>query len=112
MLTRCLVITMPDGDWAVPVSIIANDRAEYYAPDYGDDVARSLAEDTGPLFASDDEAIREWASNDMNWSDVEPHAREVSWTSSSLDREHFWVNGDYVVAMVAMGTNPIVTKEA
>lgn len=102
MLTRCLVITMPDGDWAVPVSLIAEDRAAYYAPEYGDDAARSLAEDTGPLFASDDHEIRDWAANNMNWDEVAPHAYKVPGTKPTMDRNHYWANGDYVVEEVSI----------
>ena len=112
MLTRCLVITMPDGDWAVPVSIIAEDRAAYYAPEYGGDPARSLAEDTEPLFASDDYEIRDWAANNMNWDEVEPHAHKVPGTTPTVDRDHFWANGDYVVEMVEMVEIPAKSSAA
>jgi len=46
-----LRITMPDGSrWDVPISIIANDRANYYKNEFGDSLQRSLDEDTWPVF--------------------------------------------------------------
>ena len=91
--TKELRITMPDTSvLAVPVSIIATNRAEYYAKEYGGDVARSLAEDTIPLFNSDDFEIEDWASNNMNWSDVEHLAICIS--KGEADYEEGWCNGD------------------
>ena len=67
---KMLVLQMPDGsEWGVPVEVIARNRAEHYKSEFGDDVERSLAEDTMPLF-EDDYEIEEWASNNMNWQDV------------------------------------------
>jgi hypothetical protein len=65
-----MTIEMPDGSlWAVPVDIIANNRAEYFADKYGYNVSRSLIRDTIPLFESNEEEIRMWAEGHMCWSD-------------------------------------------
>lgn len=91
--TKELRITMPDTSvWAVPVEIIATNRAEYYAKEYGGDVARSLAEDTIPLFNSDYFEIEDWAANNMNWSDVQHAARCVE--PGEVDFDEGWANGD------------------
>lgn len=75
---KVLAIHMPDGAiMAVPVDVIARNRAEQYADEFGGDVERSLAEDTLPLFESDTFAIEDWAANDMNWDELEPYAREI-----------------------------------
>lgn len=69
---------MPDGSkWGVPVEVIARNRAAYYAHEFDGDVERSLKEDTLPLFESDDYDVEDWASNNMNWSDVAQHAKKI-----------------------------------
>jgi hypothetical protein len=70
---------MPDGSkWGVPVEIIARHRAMHYAHEFGGDVERSLAEDTMPIFESDDYEIQDWAVNNMNWSDFKGHQFKLS----------------------------------
>lgn len=88
-----LHITMPDNSvWAVPVQLIATNRADYYAPEFGGDIHRSLVEDTLPLFRSSDYEIEDWASNNMNWSDVQHAARCV--TPGNVDYDDGWANGE------------------
>lgn len=92
------VVTMPDGSkWAVPVEVIARNRAAYYAnKEYGGDVERALHEDTMPLFALDEYEIHDWAANNMNWEDVVDHARQIQ--SPPLPNYRAgWINGDYEV---------------
>jgi len=92
MIDKELHVSMPDGSvWAVPVQIIAINRAEYYAREFGGDVARSMAEDTAPLFKVSDLEIEDWAANNMNWSDVSHAARCVS--PGDVDFQEGWVNG-------------------
>jgi hypothetical protein len=90
------VITVEeDGSrWAVPVDVIARDRAAHYAHEFGDDVERSLAEDTWPAFADDFE-VQDWARNNMNWDDV----KAVAWqwekdVPPEPDYQEAWMNGD------------------
>lgn len=81
---------------AVPVSVIAEHRARYYAEDRGEfdgDVQRSLDEDTWPLFAGDTYQIEDWASNNMNFEDVEAHARVIPTNRREPDWQEAWVNG-------------------
>lgn len=100
VIDKELHVTMPDGSvWAVPVQLIATKRAEYYAHEFGDDLYRSLAEDTLPLFRSDDFEIVDWASNNMNWSDVQHSARCVS--TGDVDYDDGWDNGEKCVKEAA-----------
>ena len=99
-LSKELHITMPDESvWAVPVNMIANHRAEYYAHEFGGDVQRSLAEDTLPLFRASDYEIEDWAANNMNWCDIQHAARCV--TAGDVDYQEGWVNGEKSVKEVA-----------
>lgn len=54
-MNRIMTVQMRDGSiWAVPVSVIARDRAKHYASEFDGDIERSLAEDTLPLFKDSD----------------------------------------------------------
>lgn len=94
ILEKEYVVTMENGEkWSVPVSMIAQDRATYYAAiDFGGDVGKSLKEDTIPLFSSDDYEIEDWAKNNMDWLDVEKHATLKE--KSSTDYQEGWMNGE------------------
>lgn len=92
--TADLVVTMPDGsEWAVPVEVIARHRAAHYASEYEGDVERSLREDTWFLFEDDEFNVEDWAANNMDWSDVEEHARKVA-DHEAPDFQEGWVNGE------------------
>lgn len=96
ILDQNYIVTMPDeSKWAVPVRIIAESRAKYYAN--ADEVSfeESLNEDTVPLFESDHYEIHDWAANNMNWRDVKDSAVQIE--RPNLDYEDGWVNGEYEV---------------
>lgn len=95
---KILEVEMPDGRlWAVPVMIIAQNRAEFYfklGRDGYSSIEESLAKDTIPLFESDDYEIKDWAASNMNWSDVKDHAFEIETLDPEpVDYEEGWVNG-------------------
>lgn len=95
-LHKKYVTTMPDGSkWAVPVSIIAADRAKYYAHEFGGDIDKSLKEDTGPLFDADEFEIEDWAQNNMDWDDVKTSAVRVE--DSACDYQDGWTNGEHEI---------------
>ena len=91
-----MTVTQRDGSvWAVPVKVIARDRAAHYAHEFGGDVERSLAEDTIPLFDADVYAIEDWAVGNMNWKDFDGRQAKVS-SAPPLTDEDFceaWLNG-------------------
>lgn len=92
---KWMTVQMDDGIWAVPVKIIADDRAHYYAEkdeEFGGSFERSLNEDTLTVFQNDDFEILDWAACNMNWEDVAPHA--VKLTSRVPDYDEGWANGD------------------
>lgn len=90
-------VTMRDGSvWSIPVEVIARDRAENYKEEFDNDVERSLAEDTWPLFESDPYEVVDWAINNMNWSDVENSALRITAPPplTADDFQEGWMNGD------------------
>ncbi len=91
---KYLRVEMEDGSkYDIPVSVIAEHRANCYIEKYGGDLQRSLNEDTDPLFKSDDYEIEDWAANNMNWNEVESVAVKVP-DCGGLDYQEGWVNGD------------------
>jgi hypothetical protein len=90
---KMLTIEMPDGSkWGVPVEVIARSRAAHYAHEFGGDVERSMAEDTMPLFESDDYEVEDWAVDNMNWEDVATHAKKLQ-DAPPPDFQEAWTNG-------------------
>jgi hypothetical protein len=93
-MKRHLIVEMPDRSlWAVPVMVIARNRAAVYAKEFGGDVERSLNEDTIPLFEEDDYNIEDWATGNMNWSDVKGHATRLPSPPMEFNWELGWMNG-------------------
>ena len=91
---KYMTCQMQDGSvWAVPVDVIARNRAEHYAKEFDGDVERSLAEDTIPLFDADNYEIEDWASNNMLWSDFDGLQVKVSDIPHVGPSEEWWVNG-------------------
>jgi len=92
-----LLIKQRDGSiWSVPVLTVAFNRAEYYKDEFDGSVARSLKEDTLPLFEDDAGEITDWAMNNMNWKDVEhvAHPHEPTKPLSPEDFQQAWLNWD------------------
>lgn len=99
LFQKHIFINMPDGlTYAVPVELVARNRAEYYAhKEYGGDIAKSLTEDTLPLFIDDNREILDWAINNMNWSEVEQDAIVVERKTSKDESQEHWVNGEHEI---------------
>lgn len=78
MLDKVMVLKLRDGsEWAVPVDVIARSRAAHYADEHDGNIEDSLKFDTLPLFKASSYEVEDWAANNMNWSDLAPHARQI-----------------------------------
>lgn len=96
VLENFLRVTMPDGSrYDVPVMIIAENRAKFYADISEIPVEEALGE-TENLFKEDNYEIEEWASSNMNWDEVEDHATLVieELEKPKIDFQDGWVNGN------------------
>ena len=94
---KFLKVTMPDGSkWKVPVRIIAEHRANrYFERGEYKSLLESLREDTFPLFEEDEYQVEDWASNNMDWTDVEKYATRIKDKGlSAEDLQEGWVNGE------------------
>lgn len=73
--------------WEVPVQVIVDSRDENYKSDEEDTIGFIRA---GTL---DRYEIEDWASNNMNWSDVKHLASKVTVVEIEPDWEDGWSNG-------------------
>lgn len=88
-------ITMNDGSvWAVPVMVIAMDKAQYYAKIDNVSVDDAL-EEVLQEFYEDHAEIADWAKNNMDWSDVKDSAICVE--RHYTDYETDWVVANYEI---------------
>ena len=91
-IQKMYVVEMPDGSkWGVQVGYIALNRAASYAEDFGEDFQEVLNE-TCTLF-EDEYEIHDWASGNMDWSDVKDVAVQI--VPPKTDYQEGWINGDY-----------------
>lgn len=98
LFEKHMFIDMPDGlTYGIPIEIIARNHAEYYAKEYEGDIAECLRDNTIPLFIDDYSEIRDWASNNMNWSDVKKHAITLTKKINQDEFQDSWVNGEWMV---------------
>lgn len=98
ILTKHLFVDMPDGlTYGIPVELIARHRAESYVDEFDNDITKSLLEDTIPYFEERDYNIRDWASNNMNWSEVKAHAMVLTKKIEPDLYDDAWCNGEWSV---------------
>lgn len=94
VLDKFLAVSMPDGSrWAVPVRIVALNRAQHYQGEFDDDIHKSMEEDTVPLFESDEYEIEDWAANNMDWKEISEHAKILE-APDLTDFQDGWINGE------------------
>lgn len=92
IMSKHYIVTMPNGErWSVPVMVIAEHRARYYAEKYGGNVRKSYQEDTKQLFEADGDVVEYWAQNHMKWKDVSDKATLVG--TGKCFYEAWWTSG-------------------
>jgi len=100
---KYLRVEMPDGSkWDVPASVVADNRAKYYAEHdtgktSGTEYQKVYKEEYENLMGddADDYDIEDWAANNMNWSDVKKKAKKApNEEQEPIDYQEGWVNGE------------------
>lgn len=87
---KYLVVTMPDHSrWRIPVQFIAEHRARFYVEHDRD---LTIFDDEVAFCLSDEYELKDWASNNMNWSDVIAVADRIPDEPVECDYERAWVN--------------------
>jgi len=86
---KYIELKVGDGSvWRVPANIVADHRADYFGKQAGDVARKAEYEYTIGCHAE----LIDWASNNMNWRDVEKYAFMVS-SPKKIDMQEQWVNG-------------------
>ncbi len=94
-MKKYLLVEMHDFSvWRVPVQVIADAMTDYFVEQCGADREKAKAK-TEQLFAENEYAIEYWASENMDWDEVEPHAVRVS--AGEVDYQEGWINGNKCV---------------
>ena len=91
-------IDMPDGfTYAIPVMVVAEHKASKVTKYNGDlNFYQAMTTEVLPEFESNEYAIKDWAKNNMNWSDVEKHAIRLE-KKKEIDYQDAWVNGEMTI---------------
>nr|DAY15900.1 MAG TPA: hypothetical protein [Caudoviricetes sp.] len=90
-MKKYLLVEMPDFSvWRVPVQVIADVYTDYYAERDGQDREKVKTE-TERLFTAYEFEIEDWAANNMDWDEIEPHAVRVS--AGEVDYQAGWESG-------------------
>lgn len=95
----------------IPVAVVANHRAATMLKLHPDefDTLESAMVDTIELFKDSLYDIKDWATNNMNWTDIEPNARLIRFTPPEFDfvndgewtfHEHRAITGELDAATV------------
>lgn len=92
MKQKVIRVEMGDGSkWDVPAEIVANDRAAHFTT-YQSGIEKGNSFKQEKEFAlQDNEALLDWAENNINWKDIGPHAKRVK--TGTIDYQEGWVNG-------------------
>lgn len=94
--TDLYVTVMPDGsEWGVPVSVIAENKAQYYAKVDNLSFQESLDE-TYKVFEDFEDEIGDWAQNNMDWEEVRAHAVLLR-AAPDIDYQEGWTNGEHFI---------------
>jgi len=97
---KFLRVTMPDGSkWDVRADIIASNRATHYALRAGSrgSAEYGVAYDREYDYTwNEGDEMMDWARNNMDWSDVEMHAKRVG-VADDIDFNEGWANGAMTV---------------
>lgn len=96
-MNKYLIVTMPDQTrWRIPASIIAQDRARYYAK-LDEERGGGDLEDLFQLeyALTSGYELLDWASNNMNWEDVARYAEQLK--APAPDYRLAWPNAPKIV---------------
>ena len=93
-------VTMPDGSkYDIPLSIIATDRANYYAKREGGEFNskewHKVFNEEYNITMEDDYEGLDWLANNMNWKDVKSYAVKVEdYVLTEADLQEAICNGE------------------
>lgn len=98
-MEKYIRVKMPHGLFEIPASVVAEDRAKYYAKldsERGEGLYGDIfkSEIKYVMEEHDGSEIIDWASNNMNWKDVESYSVRIELPQKKVDFEKAWTNAD------------------
>jgi hypothetical protein len=98
MKDRNIKIRFPNGEiFYISGIVIAESRANYYS-DIDDYEIGSSEWDAEVQFALNSEfELEDWMRNNMNWSDIEPHARKEE-AEEEIDYDSLYFDADIEIS--------------
>lgn len=89
---KIIVINEDDGQYAIPLEVVAKNRTAYYAEkDKFDDNSDEWIKEVAFVMEGDFEGV-DWLINNMNWADVKFCAIRIN--AKQVMREEFWTCSD------------------
>ena len=88
-------ISMPNGMvFEIPTQVIADHRTACMQEAHPEEfhTLEAASEDTRELFTEDSWHIKDWAANNMNWDELQPHAKLIRFKQ---DTDHQWYEGEF-----------------
>lgn len=96
-----LNVTFSNGKvFEIPAEVIAKHRAKYYAEKETDSAQEfeERFEEEVAYALEDDFALIDWASNNMDWEDVQDDAVQIR--TEPVEKSEEWVNADKDIVKV------------
>jgi len=79
-----IIIGRREGQYSIPANIIAENRTVYYARNDGFERGGEEWADEYDFVINDDYLLEDWMFNNMDWSDIKPHATKLP-TKPTID---------------------------
>lgn len=96
MIEKVIEIEFPNGAiYKVKASVVALNRAEYYAKERGIEKGSKQWDELFELSITEDK-VYHWISKIMDWSEVEPHAKFIR-MKNDFDYNKLWADAAYTI---------------
>jgi hypothetical protein len=103
IMAKTMRVTFENGEvWDVPAAVVAKSRASFYALDEGEkgtDEYDAYFDIEFKFTLSNNDQLSDWSANNMNWSDLAPHAVRAEMPPVKPDYEDLWSSAqkEYIV---------------
>lgn len=88
-MEKYLKIKCTDGGlFIVPTLVIAENRANYYSKIDGYEIESNEWQNEIEYAMNDEYELKDWIQENMNWTDLEPFAKEFEEENSELDYQN------------------------
>lgn len=90
-----LIIDTPKGQYELPLSVVAENRTEYYSKKDGFEKDSKDWKEEIDFVMNDNYEGKDWLLNNMDWDDVKDRATKINDKVNVTD-DDFWTSSDNV----------------